>query len=73
VCDLKIGVEDFEVVGDVSKSRVLAGEITVSIEVLSTGKSLRILDFPIRWNGHVNADASILSRKQGVGASRPAR
>ena len=63
VCVVKTGVEDFEVVGNVSKSKVFAGEITVSILFLGTGKWIRILDFPIRWNGHVNADASILLRK----------
>ena len=31
---VKTGVELFEVAGDVSKSKVLAGEITVSIEFL---------------------------------------
>jgi hypothetical protein len=63
VCVVKTGFEYFEVEGDVSKSRVLAGEITVSIKFLDTGKWLRILDFRIRWNGHVNSDASISLRK----------
>jgi hypothetical protein len=63
VCVVKTGAEYFEVVGDVSKSRVLAGEITVSIKFLGSGKSLRILDFRIRWNGHVNIDASKSLRK----------
>ncbi len=63
MCVVKTGSEYFEVEGDVSKSRVLAGEITVSIKFLGTGKLLRILDFGIRWNGHVNADASISLRK----------
>jgi hypothetical protein len=57
VCFVKTGSEYFEVEGDVSKSRVLAGEITVSIKFLGTGKSLRVLDFRRRWNGHVNSDA----------------
>jgi hypothetical protein len=73
VCVVKTGAEYFEVVGDVSKSSVLAGEITVSIKFLGTEKSLRILDFGIRWNGQVNSDASRSLRKQGVGASTPAR
>jgi hypothetical protein len=60
---VKTGAEYFEVVGDVSKSRVLAGEITVSIKFLCAERSLRILDFRIRWNGHVNVDASISLRK----------
>ncbi len=34
MCAVKTGVEFFEVAGEVSKSRVLAGEITVSIGLL---------------------------------------
>ena len=34
VCVVKTGVEFFEVLGEVSKSKVFAGEITVSIELL---------------------------------------
>ena len=53
---VKIGAEFFEVLGDVSKSRVLAGEITVSIKFLDGERLLRVLDFVVRWNGHVSSE-----------------
>jgi hypothetical protein len=58
VCFVKTGVEFFEVVGDVSKSKVLAGEIIVSIKFLGAEKRLRILDLKVGWNGQVSTDAA---------------
>ena len=70
MCFVKTGFEFFEVVGDVSKSRVLAGDITVSINILGIEKSLRILDLRLGWNGHVRTDAAKSKRNSLINMER---